>query len=206
MVERFSPFAVPHRSRLGRVANGRANASLCQFCPPLPPVLLVDPNSCFILDCFSCGSKEIFTRRTGGKGGESRSDGTIRRSVSWVRGRMNSCWYEPKAAGYGLPSRSAVGWDAGKCAGVAHACIECVAESDRACWTLRARSLRFERAGTPGARDAFTRSLTCLSSMSERGIAVDGGVHSRLSARSPASVSLRRVSSGPVLISRTTLS
>jgi hypothetical protein len=38
--------------------------------PPVPPVLLVDPNSCFILDCFSCGSKETSTRRTGGAGGQ----------------------------------------------------------------------------------------------------------------------------------------
>ena len=39
--------------------------------PPLPPVLLVDPNPRFILDCFFVWfEKENSTRRTGGEGGE----------------------------------------------------------------------------------------------------------------------------------------
>ncbi len=48
MVERFTPFADPNRPRLGRLADGKVNAS--RLIPPLPPVLLVDPNSCFVVE------------------------------------------------------------------------------------------------------------------------------------------------------------
>ena len=72
MVERFSPFADPHRPLLGRLVNGQVNARLCLFLPPVPPVLLVDSNSCFIVDCLRRQEsiEEISTRRKGGAGGE----------------------------------------------------------------------------------------------------------------------------------------
>jgi hypothetical protein len=63
---------------LGRLVNGQVNASM--LIPPVPPVRLVDPNSCVAARQESI--EEVFTRRTGGKGGGLRSGARAHRTRS----------------------------------------------------------------------------------------------------------------------------
>ena len=50
VVKRFSLFADPHRPLSGSLVNDHIGAFLCEFGPPLPPVLFVVPDSCYVAE------------------------------------------------------------------------------------------------------------------------------------------------------------
>ncbi len=60
-LERFSQSADPHRAFL-RAPCELPNHRAFILIPPVPPLLLVNPNSCFVVSCFSCDSNKTSTR------------------------------------------------------------------------------------------------------------------------------------------------